>query len=441
MPMRSKPDAEAKRAASEGGKPAVARGQVPARIDVAIAGGGLIGSAIAWALAERDIVDVCVIDVGTPDYPSLPPEAVPLARASFAQPINRATSLLTLEFIRERAEELGFRSRGSLWLSPRDRACLLEDAADLAPQVWSDSELLARCPVLDRVPDEGLHACYVAGDGTLEAAVMTRWFRDRAIERGVHFLDRHYLEGIETAEPDPGSRRATTLLMRALPPIDRLASLIGAALSRHSVPHSHEDRVELRPGLFINALGAWSNLLAAKLGLPALTRPVRRQLARVSVRGGDLPAGIDIGALPLIVDPAQLYFCPEGSYTLAGHSSDAPSGGYPLEYDGATYFNDHIWPRVARVASCFERSVHVRGRSTLRGMTPDASGVLGWVKGLSNVIEAHGFAGGGLSHCVAVGRGVAELIADGGYQKLDLSPLSPERFRTGKNLLPEPLAL
>jgi glycine/D-amino acid oxidase-like deaminating enzyme len=54
---------------------------------------------------------------------------------------------------------------------------------------------------------------------------------------------------------------------------------------------------------------------------------------------------------------------------------------------------------------------------------------------LSNVFFANGFSGHGLQHAPGVGRGVAELIVDGGFRTLDLSPLSLDRVLAGKRLV------
>ena len=66
--------------------------------------------------------------------------------------------------------------------------------------------------------------------------------------------------------------------------------------------------------------------------------------------------------------------------------------------------------------------------------TFDQNGIVGPAPGLDNLILANGFSGHGLQQAPAVGRGVAEWIAEGRYVSLDLSPLGYERIVEGRLL-------
>ena len=67
--------------------------------------------------------------------------------------------------------------------------------------------------------------------------------------------------------------------------------------------------------------------------------------------------------------------------------------------------------------------------------TFDHNGVVGPHPSLSNVFFANGFSGHGLQQSPAVGRGLAELIVDGAYRSLDLTPLSFTRIVEGRRLV------
>jgi glycine/D-amino acid oxidase-like deaminating enzyme len=65
----------------------------------------------------------------------------------------------------------------------------------------------------------------------------------------------------------------------------------------------------------------------------------------------------------------------------------------------------------------------------------DHNGIIGPHPSVENLIFANGFSGHGIQHSPATGRGVAELIADGRYIDLDLSPLGFERVVENRPLI------
>ena len=65
----------------------------------------------------------------------------------------------------------------------------------------------------------------------------------------------------------------------------------------------------------------------------------------------------------------------------------------------------------------------------------DHNAIVGPHPACDNLIFANGFSGHGLQQSAAVGRGVAEWIAHGAYQTLDLSPLGWARVLADEPLL------
>jgi sarcosine oxidase subunit beta len=408
------------------------------RANVLIAGAGVIGSAIACSLVERGVRDVCVVDLDLAGRYASSELNAGGARATWWQEVNVAACRDSLAFFAEHAAELSFRRAGYLWLyadaalwgRARERRAL-QERLGVRVELLDPAEVTRRFPVIDRNTDELVGATWSPGDGLLNPNALRRLYQERAIAGGARFLSRHYLESLEIVERAPGVRsveRVHFVEVAKGDPADE-SRAIERILTRHEVePAQTVGHVAIRPELFVNALGAWSPGVSARLGVPSHSQPVRRQISIVDVRARDLPADVDLRSAPMIVDASGVYFHPEGPYTLAGYSNADEPAGHRFDYDGDEFFEREVWPRLAHRASAFERAHHVRGWAGLYAVTPDCSGVLGRVAGVANAIEAHSFTGRGVMQSRAIGRGVAELVCDGGYRTLDLAPLSPARF-------------
>ena len=419
------------------------------RADVLVAGGGVIGCAIAWCLAERGVRDVCVVDLDLQGRYASSELNAGGVRATWWQEVNIAACRDTIRLFRRVAEEVAFRACGYLWLyddpdlyrRAMDRQAL-QGRLGLRIELLDREEVRERVPLLDRAMDEILGATFSPGDGLVNPNAVRRFYRERAESLGVRFLNRHYIEGVETAEGPAGGRRVDLvhIVEVAKGTAREDGELIEGILTQHRVPAEKAvDHPSIRAELFVNALGAWSPVLSSKLGVRDVAVPVRRQISMVDVRARDLPEGFDLRSLGMVVDASGVYFHPEGAYLLAGYSNADEPPGYDFRYDGEEFFERYLWPRLAHRSSAFERLGHVRGWAGLYSVTPDRSGIVGRVPGFSNLIEAHSFTGRGVMQSYGIGRGVAELVCDGSYRSLDLSPLSGDRFADPSRFVTEDL--
>lgn len=423
-----------------------------ARPDVLVVGGGIIGTALAWALADRAGASVTVVDLDLSGVYASSELNAGGARATWWQPVNIETCRLTLDFFRDHAAEFGFRERGYLWLytdpdlfaRAREKR-RLQNRMGLGVEILEPGEVHARFPVVDRGLDELRGATFSPRDGLVNPNAVRAWYRREAEALGARFLDRSYVAGVRTAlvAGAGAARRRVAEVELVHLRLRRGADEDGVLrriLTHHSLP---EERVEGREWrgaeVVVNCLGAWSALFSAKIGVPDVTEPVRRQIAMVDVHREDLAPGVDLRELGMIVDATGLYFHPEGPFVLAGYSIPDEPPGFDFDYGGQAFFESEVWPRLAARCASFERCGHLRGWAGLYAVTPDRSGIAGAVRGFGNLFEAHSFTGRGVMQSFGVARGLADRVAGRAGGEVDLSPLSRDRFADPGRLLPEDL--
>ena len=73
----------------------------------------------------------------------------------------------------------------------------------------------------------------------------------------------------------------------------------------------------------------------------------------------------------------------------------------------------------------------MRAWAGLYEMTPDQMGIISKVPGMAGLHVVAGFSGHGFMHGPIAGRLMAELVADGRAQTVDIAPLDIERFKRG----------
>lgn len=422
------------------------------RAEILIVGGGIIGTSLAWALAARGALGVTVVDLDLAGLYASSELNAGGARATWWQPVNIDACLATLDFFAEHAEEFGFRRRGYLWLY--DDAELhaqalekrsLQNSRGLGVEALGVGEVAKRFPLLDRALDELVGATFSPRDGLVNPNAVRAWFRREAEQRGVRFLNRHYVTGVETRRVAGAGGSLRRIAALHVVEVERRGVLEDAERVReilvsHRVkPADQCGEVRIACDVVVNCLGAWSPIFSAKVGVADVTEPVRRQICLVDVHASDLAPGVELETLGMIVDASDLYFHPEGSHVLAGYSIPDEGSGFDFDYDGDAFFETHIWPRLAHRSSSFERCGHVRGWSGLYEVTPDRSGIAGAVPGFANFFEAHAFTGRGVMQSYAVATAMAERIDTGRFGAIDLSPLDRSRFTDPERWVTEAL--
>ncbi len=386
------------------------------RADVVVVGGAIVGSAVATFLALRPDWDGRVVVVERD--PTYRTSSTTLSAASirlqFSTPLNIEICRFGVSFIKDLARWLGvsgepapdidFVEAGYLFLATPAGLPVLEanhavqrahevDVALLGPM-----ELRQRFPWMN-VDDIGAGSLGLSGEGWFDAHALLQAFRRKARALGVEY----HVGEVTQVERDGSTLRGVIL----------------ADGSRIEAP------------MVVNAAGPRAADVAAMAGLELPVRPRKRSVYHFDCRSLQGPA-------PLIINPDGVYFRPEGPSWIAGYSprEDEPDPDtLDLEVDRSA-FEDHLWPSLARRADAFES---LRLLDAWAGHyevnTLDHNAVIGPAPDLPGFLFANGFSGHGLQQAPAVGRGLAEWIATGAFETLDLTPLGYERILRSQPIL------
>jgi glycine/D-amino acid oxidase-like deaminating enzyme len=177
----------------------------------------------------------------------------------------------------------------------------------------------------------------------------------------------------------------------------------------------------------VNAAGPWARALAAAAGIAL---PVHGRRRTVFV----LSCPQQLTACPLVVDPGNFWFRPEGARFIAGAEPRSDEDDLPLEPD-YTEFDEGLWARLAHRVPAFEALRVERAWAGYYEMNLfDRNAIIGAHPSVENLWFANGFSGHGMQQAPAAGRGLAELIVQGEYATLDLAALGFARLLEGRPL-------
>ena len=380
--------------------------------DVVIVGGGIVGSSVAYHLAESGCPNVVVVEREAQQGLGSTGKATGGARAQFATPINVQMSLYSIEFFAHCEEATGYPSgyqpRGYLFVATsraqldylktnreRQTALGLTNVQILTPQ-----EIMAMVPQL-RV-DDVTGGSFCQTDGFVDPPGIMRAFTQRAREKGVRLLLEACVTGIDVDQQ----------------------GVAGVVTTR--------GRISTRA--VVNASGAWAAEVARLAGIDLPVVPLRRQLVSTAPLP-ELPDG-----MPMVIDMSDgFHFRPD---TQAG----SPAGvllawpdpdetpGFKTDFDQS--FVEKVLRRAAQRVPCLAEAMVEprRCRAGLYEMTPDHHAIIGEAQGVRGLYFANGFSGHGVMHSPATGRIVSEMILDGQARLLDATPLGAERFKEGRLL-------
>ncbi len=404
-----------------------------ADVEIAIIGAGVIGSALAMALAELGAENISVYDPdleGTFSSTELNAGGV---RATFYQEANVICSKLSIDYFASHAVDVGYRPVGYLWMhGPEKMKQGLKSQERWKKQgwdveAWDVSKLRSYAPFIDKT-DDLAGAIFGPRDGLLNPNLLRNHFRERAKKKGVRFYDRLALRSSEmdSSRVQLNFQKLPTQMSR-----DEKESFF----SQSAMSGGDGEFVQVTADRVVNCAGAWASRVAKTLGYESPSYCIRRQISLFDCRE------VDLSNYGMMIDSSGVYFHPEASYILSGVVEHNIPRGPSFHYDGESFFHEKIWLPLSERSSKFEALKHLSGWGGLYEVSPDESAIIGSVEtgageGTSRIFESHSYSGHGVMHSYACGVALAEKMIFGKSKILDLSPFSGNRFVTGK-LIPE----
>lgn len=372
---------------------------LPSRASVVVAGGGAMGTSVAFHLAEAGVEDVLLLERAELASGSTS-KAAGGVRAQFSDELNVAIALRSLEAY----GGFGVRPGWQIDLRRVGYLFLLDDPADIAAFELSVA-LQNGLGVPSRLvgPAEAARLCPLAGlEGVLAASFCP--------------LDGHaspeaVVQGYAAGARAHGARIETGCEALAV-------ETEGGAIRRVVTP-----RGTVETEIVVCCAGVWSPALAATAGVELPVTPYVREVGFTGP-APELPA-----RLPLTIDfSTGFYFHREGPGLLFGMADADQAPGFDAPSDPA-------W--LEKVLAVAERRAPALAELGLAGgwkgyyeVTPDHNALIGEAEGVARFLYATGFSGHGFLQAPAVGEIVRDLVL-GREPFVDVAPLSAERFARG----------
>jgi sarcosine oxidase subunit beta len=392
--------------------------ELPRTASTLIVGGGIVGTATAFFLADRGEKGVVVLErehLGSGTTKG----GLGGIRHQFVDELDVRLSLIATAFWRDFASFTGsahdFEERGYLFVAETPAGLAqLREPLPLYERLGLDVEMLDRAQIEDLVP--GIRTDDLAGgricaqDGYGDPLAALAGLAAAAALEGARFVE---------------GTVATELLRDG----DRVTGVRTAA-------------GDVSAGRVLLATGCWTAPLAATAGVAIPIWPYRRSI----MASGPIPA---LMGIPLVVEwESGFHFRPKGARQLFAMPNLTADGGVekgpaapPDSYHDADLAPLEVPPSLepwvkARAAwrhPAFADLEIVDRWACYYEMTPDDHPAIGRVPDVEGLYVAAGFSGHGFMHAPATAQLMVEEMLEGRATTLDITDLSLDRFRTGRH--------
>jgi sarcosine oxidase subunit beta len=367
--------------------------------DVVIAGGGIMGCALAYQLSKRN-VDVLLVERATLGSQSTG-KCAGGVRQQFSSEGNVRLQRMSVSMLERFDEEIGhpadFRQIGYLFVLTQPQQ--VEDfhhnmemwhRVGLTEARWVDpSEAARMVPILN--VEDVLGCTFCPSDGIASPADVTSGYAAAARRLGARLKEGVAVTGIDVASGHVRGVRTTA----------------GDVATR----------------MMFDCAGAWAPSIGAMAGLEIPILPYRRHIAVT----GTFPAVPRSN--PMTVDfQTSLYFHPEGDGVLIGMSDREDPPGFVEDVNWE--FLEKMFAQAARRAPALASAGVKTAWAGLYESTPDHQAILGPIRELEGFWCAAGFSGHGFMQAPAAALLLTQLLLDQ-TSEVDISSFAYERFAKG----------
>jgi sarcosine oxidase subunit beta len=369
-------------------------GPVPERAKIVVIGGGIMGLALAWNLAERGERDVVVLERGYLCAGASGRNGGGV-RMQWGTPTLIQLARRSIELMGQFARDLGIniwlRQGGYLFLAKSDAVVhKLERSAQLHNKHGVPTQILTPDAARDVVPQLTMAGVKAAAWNPLDGVIFP-W---------------PFLWGYAQAAQKKGVR------------VETFTRVTGFEQSQGRVRKVITDRGEIACDTVVLAAGAWSPSIAALAGVDLPNEPHRHEICSSE------PLKPFLGPLVSVLD-SGLYFSQSMRGEIVGGMGD-PKEPAGMNLGSTRRFLTRYAQALTEQMPQLGRIKILRQWSGPYDVTPDNSPILGRTPGLPNLLQLNGFVGHGFMMAPAVAERMATWMATNESDELF------ERFTLGR---------